>query len=241
MIGGIDSASGEIALDFYEGFVTGRILLTDARTAELCKLAENSFRDVNIAFANELSLICDRLDINVWELIELTNCHPRVNILQPGPGVGGHCIAVDPWFIIHSAPEEARLIRTARLINDGKSDYVVERVKQKAASFKNPVIACLGLAFKADIDDMRESPAISIVEKLAREPIGNILVVEPYVNHLPKSLQNLPLELVDVATAMNRADVIVLLVNHRQFSRIPRRISRKKWSSIRGERGDDEN
>jgi len=228
VIGGIDTVSAEVARDFYERFVTGRILLTDTRTAELCKLAENSFRDVNIAFANELSLICEQLDINVWELIELTNCHPRVNILQPGPGVGGHCIAVDPWFIVHSAPEASRLIHTARLINDEKPERVVERVRQKAASFKNPVIACLGLAFKADIDDLRESPAMHIVQRIAEENFGQVLAVEPYVKELPASLRHLPIALTDVTAALNRADVIVLLVNHRQFSRIPRRILQEK-------------
>jgi UDP-N-acetyl-D-mannosaminuronic acid dehydrogenase len=222
VIGGIDSASAEMAREFYELFVTGQILLTDARTAELCKLAENSYRDVNIAFANELSIICERLEIDVWDLIKLTNCHPRVNILQPGPGVGGHCIAIDPWFIVHSAPEESRLIHMARMVNDSKPDHVIQKIKQKAAAFKNPVIACLGLAFKADIDDLRESPAIYIVQQLIKDRVGEILVVEPYCKKLPKSLSDMPVQLLDTKTAISKADIVVILANHRQFTRIPR-------------------
>lgn len=155
IVGGIDRASAEQAKDLYRSFCRGKIYLTDCRTAEMAKLVENSFRDVNIGFANELSLICDKLGINVWELIELSNRHPRVNILNPGPGVGGHCIAVDPWFIVDSAPQEARLIRTAREVNDGKPEWVINKVISKADRFKNPVIGCLGLAFKANIDDLR--------------------------------------------------------------------------------------
>jgi len=164
IIGGIDQASRENTAEFYRTFVSGDVFVTDARTAELAKLTENAFRDVNIAFANELSLICDRLGINVWELIELANHHPRVNILQPGPGVGGHCIAVDPWFIVNAAPEESRLIRTAREVNDCKPGWVIDKVKVKARRFNNPVIGCLGLTFKANIDDLRESPALDITQ-----------------------------------------------------------------------------
>ncbi|KZX77653.1 UDP-N-acetyl-D-mannosaminuronic acid dehydrogenase, partial [Oleiphilus sp. HI0009] len=158
IVGGINEASTDAAATFYKEFVSGEVLETSAKTAELSKLTENSFRDVNIAFANELSLICDQEHIDVWELISLANRHPRVNILQPGPGVGGHCIAVDPWFIIHRNPEQAKLIRTAREVNDHKPEWVISKVREKAERFKRPVIACLGLAFKADVDDLRESP-----------------------------------------------------------------------------------
>lgn len=221
VIGGIDRASAVVAGDFYRTFVKGEIRLTDSRTAELCKLTENAYRDVNIAFANELSLICDTIDINVWELIDLANHHPRVNILQPGPGVGGHCIAVDPWFIADSFSEQAKLIKTAREINDAKPAFVLGKIRCKASRLKDPIIACLGLSFKADIDDLRESPAVEIVEKAAEERIGQILVVEPHVDSLPSSLQLFEdVELVDLRSALQRADVVVLLVNHRQFAAV---------------------
>ena len=186
----------------------------------MAKLTENAFRDVNIAFANELSLICDRLKINVWELIRLANHHPRVNILQPGPGVGGHCIAVDPWFIVDSAPNEAQLIRTAREVNDGKPGYVVTKVKEAARNLQSPVIACLGLAFKANIDDLRESPSVEIVRRLAADGVGKILAVEPHVDALPAELSDKGVELADVASALERADIVVLLVDHDQFKTI---------------------
>ncbi|MEA5540198.1 UDP-N-acetyl-D-mannosamine dehydrogenase [Limnoraphis robusta Tam1] len=218
VIGGINPASAEKAAEFYRQFVTGEILCTHSRTAELAKLTENAFRDVNIAFANELSLICDRLDIDVWELIELANRHPRVNILQPGPGVGGHCIAVDPWFIVNSAPEESQLIRTAREVNDSKPDFVVAKVKQAAAKFKEPKIACLGLSYKADIDDLRESPALKIVENLVTSQIGQIFVVEPHLRTIPKSLENQEnLAIVPLDDALSKSDIVLLLVNHREF------------------------
>ncbi|WP_250435309.1 UDP-N-acetyl-D-mannosamine dehydrogenase [Caballeronia sp. ATUFL_F2_KS9A] len=217
IIGGMTRRCSEAARALYQTFVTGECVITDARTAEMCKLTENASRDVGIAFANELSLICDRLDINVWELIRLANRHPRVNILQPGPGVGGHCIAVDPWFIVDSAPEEARLIRTARAVNDSKPHWVVERVKRAAARFKEPVIACLGLAFKANIDDLRESPALEIVAMLADARIGGIVAVEPNISALPQPLLG-KIELMSMADAINAADIIVLLVDHREFT-----------------------
>ncbi|MDR5763610.1 MULTISPECIES: UDP-N-acetyl-D-mannosamine dehydrogenase [Caballeronia] len=217
IIGGMTRRCSEAARALYQTFVTGECVITDARTAEMCKLTENASRDVGIAFANELSLICDRLDINVWELIRLANRHPRVNILQPGPGVGGHCIAVDPWFIVDSAPEEARLIRTARAVNDSKPHWVVERVKRAAARFKEPVIACLGLAFKANIDDLRESPALEIVAMLADARIGGIVAVEPNISALPQPLRG-KIELMSMADAINAADIIVLLVDHREFT-----------------------
>lgn len=220
IIGGLDKESTKRTVEFYKQFVKGKILDTNARTAEMAKLTENSFRDVNIAFANELSLICDKLNINVWELIRLANRHPRVNILQPGPGVGGHCIAVDPWFIVDAAPEEAKLIHTARNVNDYKPMYVVEKVKEKADRFKNPVIACLGLAFKANIDDLRESPAVEIVNELVQQNIGDIFVVEPHINELPKSLQNNKIREVNLEQALNAADIVVILVDHDGFKNI---------------------
>lgn len=194
----------------------------------MTKLTENSFRDVNIAFANELSLICDELGINVWELIKLANRHPRVKILQPGPGVGGHCIAVDPWFIVDSAPHLARLIRTSREVNDSKPHHVLAQVKEKLSHFKNPTVACLGLSFKADIDDIRESPAVEIAQELAKEKIGKLLIVEPHLETLPKQL-NLPhVKMADMHEAIEEADVVVLLVNHRKFAHIDRALLKGK-------------
>jgi UDP-N-acetyl-D-mannosaminuronic acid dehydrogenase len=222
--GGLTPEAAQAAKKLYQIFCTGEIFLTDARTAEMAKLTENSFRDVNIAFANELSLICEKLNINVWELIFLANRHPRVKILQPGPGVGGHCIAVDPWFIVDAAPEQARLIRTAREVNDSKPERVIEWIKQAAAKFPRPVIACLGLTFKADVDDLRESPAMEIVQRLAREVSAEILVAEPHVRALPPALAAAgKINLVDAAAAVQRANVVVLLVNHRAFNSIERR------------------
>jgi UDP-N-acetyl-D-mannosaminuronic acid dehydrogenase len=181
IIGGINKESAEKARELYKTFCNGNIYLTDSKTAEMAKLVENSFRDVNIAFANEISMICEKLGINVWELIELANKHPRVNILNPGPGIGGHCIAVDPWFIVDAAPSEAKLIRAAREVNDSKPHWVLEKIKTKAARFKNPVIGCLGLAFKANIDDIRESPALEITRELIASGIGKIMACEPNV------------------------------------------------------------
>lgn len=224
VIGGLNPSSAEKAAQFYRQFVTGEIICTNARTAELAKLTENSFRDVNIAFANELSMICDKLEIDVWELIKLANHHPRVNILQPGPGVGGHCIAVDPWFIVDAAPQQARLIRTAREVNDSKIDFVVAKVKEAAAKFKEPKIACLGLSYKPDIDDLRESPAVKVVEKLIKQQIGKVLVVEPHINELPpnlKQLHNIALD--SIKYAVSSSDIVVKLVNHRAFQDISKK------------------
>ncbi|MBI1179987.1 MAG: UDP-N-acetyl-D-mannosamine dehydrogenase [Alphaproteobacteria bacterium] len=236
IVGGIDPESAEAGAEFYRTFTAGTVFTTKARTAELSKLAENAFRDVNIAYANELSLICERLGVNVWELIQLANRHPRVNILQPGPGVGGHCIAVDPWFIVHSAPEQSRLIRTAREVNDGKPRWVIDQVKQAAERFKDPVIACLGLAFKANIDDLRESPALAITEALAREGAGDILAVEPYVRECPKRLAGLAkLRFAGVEEALEKADIVLLLVDHDRFRTIDRqRLARKVLIDTRG-------
>lgn len=224
VIGGMTRRCSQAAVALYRTFVEGDCIATDTRTAEMCKLTENSFRDVNIAFANELSLICDRLGIDVWELIGLANRHPRVNILQPGPGVGGHCIAVDPWFIIARTPEEARLVRTAREVNDAKPHWVIGKVHQAVGEFlvSNPdktardvTIACLGLTFKPNIDDLRESPALDIAETLAQEFDGRLLLVEPNIAELPAGLAGQ--EKVDVDDAIAAADILVVLVAHSSF------------------------
>lgn len=217
IIGGLTRKCAQAATLLYRIFAKGQIHLTNARTAEMAKLAENAFRDVNIAFANELSMICDKLHINVWELIRLANMHPRVDILRPGPGVGGHCIAVDPWFIVAADPERSPLIRTAREVNEAKPGFVVEKVSRHAATLKKPVIACLGLSYKADVDDLRESPAITIVEELARAGVGELLVVEPHVNALPENLASLGLQLWDFDRATERANILLLLVDHASF------------------------
>lgn len=226
IVGGMTPRCSQAAIDLYKVFVKGDCIETNARTAEMCKLTENSFRDVNIAFANELSIICNKLDINVWELIQLANRHPRVNILQPGPGVGGHCIAVDPWFIVSKTPEQARLIRTAREVNDSKPEWVIDQVKIKIAEFlqanpektmKDVTVACYGLAFKPDIDDLRESPALNITKKLAEQGL-NILAVEPNIEKLPENMpSNIQLiQLVD----KDKADIHLLLVDHREFKKL---------------------
>jgi UDP-N-acetyl-D-mannosaminuronic acid dehydrogenase len=223
IIGGMTPKCSKAAQALYKIFVEGECIVTDARTAEMCKLTENSFRDVNIAFANELSIICDKLGINVWELVRLANRHPRVNILQPGPGVGGHCIAVDPWFIVSQTPEQARLIRTAREVNDGKPQWVIDKVKVAVAEYlqANPTktaadvcVACFGLAFKPDIDDLRESPAVAITLALAEQFAGRLLAVEPNIESLPAKLQAAGVQLVSQEEAVAGANVIVLLVDH---------------------------
>lgn len=224
IIGGVTEQAAEKARDLYATFCKGELLMTDARTAEMAKLVENSYRDVNIAFANELSVISDRLGIDVWKLIELANHHPRVNILQPGPGVGGHCIAVDPWFIVAAAPEDAKLVRLAREVNDAKPDFVLEKVMAKAAKFREPVIAALGITFKADIDDLRESPSKAIVERLAGDmEHARVLVVEPNVLELPTGLvERDNVELSGVEEAIERADIVLVLVDHHQFKTLDR-------------------
>ncbi|WP_281556624.1 UDP-N-acetyl-D-mannosamine dehydrogenase [Thalassomonas sp. RHCl1] len=228
VIGGISSRCSERASQLYKIFVQGECIITNARTAEMAKLTENASRDVSIAFANELSLICDRLDINVWELIALANRHPRVNILQPGPGVGGHCIAVDPWFIVAKTPEQARLISTAREINDGKPKWVIEKVKlalaehlvsQANKTSQETKIACLGLAFKPDIDDLRESPALGITQDIRQWFEGELLVVEPNISQLPNSLTD-NVSLVSLEQAISEADIVVVLVNHKEFGEL---------------------
>jgi len=217
VIGGMTKSCSKKAVELYQTFVKGECVVTNARTAEMSKLTENSFRDVNIAFANELSIICDKLKINVWELINLANRHPRVNILTPGPGVGGHCIAVDPWFIVSSCPEEAKLIAQARVTNDSKPSHVIKQVIKIAYEFKHPVIACLGLTFKADIDDMRGSPALRIVEELAGKDIGHLIAVEPNIKQLPKSLSSRNVQLDSLDGALEKANVVVVLVDHQEF------------------------
>jgi UDP-N-acetyl-D-mannosaminuronic acid dehydrogenase len=222
IVGGITPASTEAAVAFYETFVRGEVIPTDSRTAEMVKLTENSFRDVNIAFANELSMICAELGVSVWELVRLANRHPRVSILNPGPGVGGHCIAVDPWFLVHGAPEQARLVRTAREVNDSKPGWVLDRILTRARKMREPVIACLGLAFKADVDDLRESPAVEIVRELVAAGVGEVLVCEPNIEHSEE------FTLVGQAEALERADLVVVLVDHRPFKRIPREALHEK-------------
>jgi UDP-N-acetyl-D-mannosaminuronic acid dehydrogenase len=224
IIGGVTNKCAKQAKDLYKIFVDADCLMTDCRTAELSKLVENSFRDVNIAFANELSLICDKLGINVWKLVELANHHPRVNILQPGPGVGGHCIAVDPWFIVDSAPNEAKLIRTARLVNDDKPNFVLDKIDHAVdiiGKGKSELkIACLGLAFKPDIDDLRESPALSIADKISLMGFSKVLLVEPNISKIPKEFKDKSVDLVSVDEAIRAADIIVLLVDHASFKSI---------------------
>ena len=228
VIGGLTPYCAERAKTLYQLFVKADCIITDASTAEMAKLTENSFRDVNIAFANELSIISDKLNINVWELIKLANRHPRVNILKPGPGVGGHCIAVDPWFIVDSAPDEARLIRTAREVNESKPEFVINKIRKVAGAFKQPVIALLGLAFKADIDDLRESPAVGIAQKVIQEILGDILIVEPHINELPEKLQANHVKLCSLTESLNEANIIVTLTDHTVFKQVKQSILQEK-------------
>ena len=217
VIGGVDDASTDKAAAFYSKYVKGDLHKTNARTAEMCKLVENSSRDVQIAFANELSIICDKADINVWKLIELANKHPRVNILQPGCGVGGHCIAVDPYFIITEFPKESKIISNAREINNYKSDWCVEKIKSTALQFeidnnRKPTIALMGLAFKPNIDDLRESPAKHIAEKvLQNESNGELFIVEPNIK------EHKAFKLTNYNEAFEKADIIAFLVAHKEF------------------------
>jgi len=222
VVGGMTPRCAARAVELYQLFVEGDCIVTDCRTAEMAKLTENSFRDVNIAFANELSLICDKMGIDVWELIRLANRHPRVNILQPGPGVGGHCIAVDPWFIVASAPEQAKLVRQARQVNDSKPRWVVDKVVAAVADWKQdnsrelPTVACFGLAFKPNIDDLRESPALDIARKLVKRKDIQLLLVEPHIDALPSGLDGARL-MENSNEAIEVADICVLLVDHDVF------------------------
>lgn len=222
IIGGITPACTELAKEVYRIFVQGELLETNARTAEMTKLTENAFRDVNIAFANELSLISDRLNIDVWELIELANHHPRVNILRPGAGVGGHCIAVDPWFIVNKTPDLAKMVRSAREVNDYKPKWVIEQIEREVAKLGNlerkPKVALLGLAFKPDIDDLRESPAVEIAKEFGLKNEVELLLVEPNINTLPSEIQNG--RLVSLDEALKQSDVQAVLVKHSEFIEI---------------------
>ena len=224
VIGGMTEACSKRSVELYKTFVQGDCVITNARTAEMAKLTENSCRDVQIAFANELSIICDELDIDVWELISLANRHPRINILQPGPGVGGHCIAVDPWFIVSKTPEKAKIIKTAREVNDSKPLWVIDKFKSALAEYLivNPTktatdvtVVCYGLAFKPNIDDLRESPAMQIVEKISNLHRGKLVIVEPNIAHLPKTLHSASLLTLD--EAYNQGDIHLMLVDHDEF------------------------
>lgn len=222
VIGGVTPACASAAEELYRIFFQGSCSLTSAATAELVKLAENAYRDLNIAFANEISLVCDALEIDPWQVIDLANRHPRVDILQPGPGVGGHCIPIDPWFIVHSAPEVTPLIRAARRVNDGRPGWVTDQALEACTGLEDPIIACLGLAYKADSNDLRESPSIAVIQQLQAFFDGTLLVVEPHVEGLPSGVSGQEgAELVDLETALGRAQVIVLLTDHQEFRRIP--------------------
>ncbi|MDD2509000.1 MAG: UDP-N-acetyl-D-mannosamine dehydrogenase [Aliarcobacter skirrowii] len=218
IVGGLTPEATSKTVEFYNTFVSGEVLSTDARTAEMAKLTENSFRDTNIAFANELSMLCDKFNINVWELISLANRHPRVNILQPGAGVGGHCIAVDPWFIVHAGGETAKIIKTAREVNTYKTEWVIEKIKNAALTFeaqngRKAKVACMGLAFKPDIDDLRESPALYIARRLKSDGL-NILAVEPNIENHKE------FEIVDYKDAIEQADIVTFLVAHKEFKNL---------------------
>jgi len=215
IVGGTTKEATEKTVEFYNTFVSGEVLSTDARTAEMAKLTENSFRDTNIAFANELSILCDKFDIDVWELIKLTNRHPRVNVLQPGAGVGGHCIAVDPWFIVHAGGDDAKIIRTAREVNTYKTEWAIEKIKNEALVFekengRKAKIACMGLAFKPNIDDLRESPALYITKRLISDGL-DVLAVEPNIDSYSD------FEIVDYKKALEKADIVTFLVGHDEF------------------------
>ena len=221
VIGGITPRCARKALTFYRRFVRGACVTTTSRAAEMTKLTENAFRDVNIAFANELSLIADRMGVDVWDVIRLANRHPRVNILSPGPGVGGHCIAVDPWFLVSAAPEQTPLIRTARLVNDGKITHTIDRAAALIESVPGAPVACLGLAFKANIDDFRESPALKVAVALAHRFGERIRIVEPYAASLPGEFSGTGATLIDIDTAIERCPLMIVLVDHEVFKSVP--------------------
>jgi UDP-N-acetyl-D-mannosaminuronic acid dehydrogenase len=237
VVGGITPRCAAKAAAVYRVFSQGEIVLSDAASAEMAKLVENAYRDVNIAFANELSLISEDLELDVWEVIKLANHHPRVNVLTPGPGVGGHCIAVDPWFIVGAAPTQSKLIRAAREVNDIKPLHVAEQVARKSERFLNPTVACLGLAYKANVDDLRESPAVDIVAAIAEaQPDLDIRVAEPLIHVLPPELRDQPnLRLEPACDAIAAADIVVLLVDHDHFRSLSRsRLAGKVVYDTRG-------
>ncbi|MCT2401152.1 UDP-N-acetyl-D-mannosamine dehydrogenase [Novosphingobium mangrovi (ex Huang et al. 2023)] len=220
-IGGVTPRCARKALAFYKRFVRGECVTTDARSAEMTKLVENAYRDVNIAFANELSIVSDKMGLDVWEVIRLANRHPRVNILSPGPGVGGHCIAVDPWFIVHGAPEETPLIRTARSVNDGKMHHVIAKAEALVEAHPDAKVACLGLAFKANIDDFRESPARFVASRLARKFGERIHIVEPYAAELPIEFTDTGASQIDIDDALETCEIMIVLVDHDVFRVVP--------------------
>jgi len=228
VVGGICGCCTEKTITLYERFVKGECLATNAKTAEMVKLAENAFRDVNIGFANELSLIAHRLGLDVTELIALANRHPRVKILKPGPGVGGHCIAVDPWFIVHTAPEEARLIRTARSVNDAKCRWVADQILEAARARGVSLVGCLGLSYKANVDDVRESPSIAIVKRLRAGGIRSVLVHDPFVKRLPSEIAVPGVTLAGLDELLSQADVVALLTDHRAYASIEPRVLEEK-------------
>ncbi len=219
-VGGLTRHCAARARRFYELFVRGDCVETEARTAEMVKLTENAYRDTNIAFANELSLICDHVGVNVWKVIELANRHPRVDILKPGPGVGGHCIAVDPWFIVDAAPREAQLIRTSREVNDGKATYVFRQIEGLMRSYPDRSVACLGLTFKANVDDLRESPSLEIAERLAKAHGKRIAVVDPFVEKLPAPLYRAGARKMELEQALEQCGILVVLVDHEPFRKV---------------------
>ncbi len=221
VIGGITPRCARKAMGFYRQFVRGACLTTTARAAEMVKLVENSYRDVNIAFANELSMIAENMGIDVWEVIRLANRHPRVNILQPGPGVGGHCIAVDPWFLVASDPDTAKIIRTAREVNEAKTDFVIGRAIRLIEAHHGARVACMGLAFKPNIDDFRESPAVTVAAAIARRFGASVSIVEPYVRALPTEFADTDAQLVDLDDALANCDILLVLVDHDVFRSIP--------------------
>jgi len=220
-IGGITPRCARRAMTFYRQFVRGACVTTSARAAEMVKLVENSYRDVNIAFANELSMIAEEMGVDVWEVIRLANRHPRVNILQPGPGVGGHCIAIDPWFLVHGAPEQSRLIRTAREVNLAKTAHVIGAAEMLVSQHPNARVACLGLAFKPNIDDFRESPAVEVAAALARRFGSQIRIVEPFARELPREFDGTGAALIDLDSALASCDLLIVLVDHELFKSIP--------------------
>lgn len=221
VIGGITPRCARKALGFYRRFVRGACVTTTSRAAEMTKLTENAFRDVNIAFANELSLVADTMGVDVWEVIRLANRHPRVNILSPGPGVGGHCIAVDPWFLVSAAPDQTPLIRTAREVNDGKVEHSIARAAALIEQHPGKPVACMGLAFKANIDDFRESPALKVASALASRFGDRIRVVEPYAETLPTAFDGTGATLIDLDEAIEQCPVMVVLVDHEVFKSVP--------------------